>query len=302
MAAAGRQRRDDGARRAFYWSQGQPAGPGTVDSRRYDAVVLAAARARHGRRSRSSRGRRHGRAAEPGDAASPPRDARRLRALPAAALVGRYGPRRLAVGRAPGARRRGRSATGRSGTSRTSTATGRPSRSRSRSCALLRGARAGAARGRPGRARDPGRPAEQELGGAAADLRAPAAASTLRRRRAAPVHGASRSTWSSSCGARAASCAATATAAKPLWVTELSWPAASGKARRRDGFETTEKGQAQRLRTGLDCCSRAARRKLRIGRVYWYTWLSARGRPTSAFGWSGLRRAPRRRRWSARRR
>ena len=32
------------------------------------------------------------------------------------------------------------------------------------------------------------------------------------------------------------------------------------------------------------------RRKLRIGRVYWYTWLSVEGITDSAFDYSGLRR------------
>ena len=70
-------------------------------------------------------------------------------------------------------------------------------------------------------------------------------------------------------------------------MTELSWPAALGKLEP-DGFETTEKGQAKRLRTGLVLLA-AARRKLRIGRVYWYTWLSLEGTDNS-FGYSGLRR------------
>jgi hypothetical protein len=74
----------------------------------------------------------------------------------------------------------------------------------------------------------------------------------------------------------------------PVWVTELSWPASSGKTTGGGGFETDEKGQAQRLRRGLLLLA-AARRKLRIERVYWYTWLSAEG-GASAFGWSGLRR------------
>jgi hypothetical protein len=74
---------------------------------------------------------------------------------------------------------------------------------------------------------------------------------------------------------------------KPLWVTELSWPAALGKLEPR-GFETTEKGQAKRLRRGLKLLA-AERRRLRIGRVYWYTWLSLEGTDNS-FGYSGLRR------------
>ena len=61
--------------------------------------------------------------------------------------------------------------------------------------------------------------------------------------------------------------------ALPVWVTELSWPAALGKTDNIAGFETTDRGQASRLRSGLERLA-AARRRLRIERVYWYTWLS----------------------------
>jgi hypothetical protein len=74
----------------------------------------------------------------------------------------------------------------------------------------------------------------------------------------------------------------------PVWVTELSWPAAKGKVQGTPGFETTETGQASRLREALRRLS-AERRRLRIGAVYWYTWVSAEG-TGSAFSWSGLRR------------
>ncbi len=78
-------------------------------------------------------------------------------------------------------------------------------------------------------------------------------------------------------------------ARKPVWVTELSWPAAEGKVRGTPGFETTERGQAQRLEEGVRLLA-AARARLRIAQVYWYTWLSAdRGSPNS-FDYSGLRR------------
>jgi hypothetical protein len=74
----------------------------------------------------------------------------------------------------------------------------------------------------------------------------------------------------------------------PVWVTELSWPAALGKVPGTAGFETTEAGQAARLKEGVQRLA-AARRALRIERVYWYTWLS-RENGGSAFDWSGLRR------------
>jgi hypothetical protein len=75
---------------------------------------------------------------------------------------------------------------------------------------------------------------------------------------------------------------------KPVWITELSWPAAKGKTKNTTGFETTDRGQAQRLSEGLKLLARA-RKRLRIQRVFWYTWLSREGSPNS-FDYSGLRR------------
>ena len=49
--------------------------------------------------------------------------------------------------------------------------------------------------------------------------------------------------------------------------------------------------EARRAASAKGCaCSPSARRTLRIGRVYWYTWLSAEGFTDSAFDYSGLRR------------
>jgi hypothetical protein len=77
-------------------------------------------------------------------------------------------------------------------------------------------------------------------------------------------------------------------ARKPIWITELSWPAAKGKTKNTTGFETTDKGQASRLKEGIRLLARA-RKRLRIERVFWYTWLSHEGSPNS-FDYSGLRR------------
>jgi hypothetical protein len=79
----------------------------------------------------------------------------------------------------------------------------------------------------------------------------------------------------------------------PIWITELSWPAAKarsarGKVGRRFGFEVTPAGQAVRLAKALALLS-AARKRLRIGHVSWYTWLSSQEGPSS-FDWAGLRR------------
>jgi hypothetical protein len=75
---------------------------------------------------------------------------------------------------------------------------------------------------------------------------------------------------------------------KPIWITELSWPAAKGKTKNTTGFETTDRGQATRLREGLKLLAKA-RKRLRIAKVYWYTWLSREPSPNS-FDYSGLRR------------
>jgi hypothetical protein len=75
----------------------------------------------------------------------------------------------------------------------------------------------------------------------------------------------------------------------PVWITELSWPAAVGRTNTTAGFETTEHGQAARLAAGLALLARE-RRRLRIGRAYWYTWLSAERSTSSSFDYSGLRR------------
>jgi len=74
----------------------------------------------------------------------------------------------------------------------------------------------------------------------------------------------------------------------PVWITELSWPAGKGRVAGPRGFEVTEARQAARLDTALRQLA-AARKRLRIARVFWYTWLSVEG-PASVFDWSGLRR------------
>ena len=77
-------------------------------------------------------------------------------------------------------------------------------------------------------------------------------------------------------------------ARRPIWITELSWPAAKGITKNTRGFETTDRGQASRLAEALRRLA-SARRRLRIERVYWYTWLSNPTGPNS-FDYSGLRR------------
>ena len=47
---------------------------------------------------------------------------------------------------------------------------------------------------------------------------------------------------------------------KPIWITELSWPAAKGKTKNTTGFETTDRGQARRLGEGLRLLAKARKR------------------------------------------
>jgi hypothetical protein len=74
----------------------------------------------------------------------------------------------------------------------------------------------------------------------------------------------------------------------PIWLTEVSWAASRGQAKGPPGLVTDERGQATRLRAALRELA-AARRRFRIEKVIWYTWLSREG-SANPFDWSGLRR------------
>ena len=73
----------------------------------------------------------------------------------------------------------------------------------------------------------------------------------------------------------------------PLFVTELSYPSSLGKAER-FGYETTEAGQAKRLARAFARLAEE-RRRLRIERVHWYTWMSP-DTGNYPFDYAGLRR------------
>jgi len=76
---------------------------------------------------------------------------------------------------------------------------------------------------------------------------------------------------------------------KKVLVTEFGWPSAKGKA---EGFgiETTERGQAVRVRRSLNLLARE-RKRLRLAGIHYYTWLGGReDSPESIFLYSGLRR------------
>jgi hypothetical protein len=74
---------------------------------------------------------------------------------------------------------------------------------------------------------------------------------------------------------------------KPLFVTELSWTAAKGKTHQTYGNEQTELGQAQRLSAAYTMLAKQ-RKRLRVERVYWYTWLSYDRDRFYPFDWAGL--------------
>jgi hypothetical protein len=78
--------------------------------------------------------------------------------------------------------------------------------------------------------------------------------------------------------------------AVPLWLTEVAWSSGQGKVRPRKafGFETSEKGQADRLAQVLPLLT-ANRSRLGIQRIYVETWASAGRNRDSTWDWAGLR-------------
>jgi len=78
-------------------------------------------------------------------------------------------------------------------------------------------------------------------------------------------------------------------AKRPIWLTELTWSSAKGrKTPITKDWETTEAGQAQRLREAFGLFVKA-RKSLRLGRIYWYTWITVDRDSPNSFDYSGLR-------------
>jgi hypothetical protein len=75
----------------------------------------------------------------------------------------------------------------------------------------------------------------------------------------------------------------------PVFLTEVSWPSSLDKIGRRYGYETTEKGMAAKIRRAYPMIARA-RKRLRIRRAYWYTWLTRETDPSYPFDYAGLRK------------
>src|SRR5918992_2362307 len=238
---------------AFYWTQGERLGPGPVEFAAYDTAVLAAAREGMGVLPVVFSTPRWARA-DPDDAASPPRDPADYASF-LSALVGRYGPQGTLWAEHPELAPRPIRAWQmwnepnlRGYWSQQPFAKGY--------VALMKAARAAL------RAADPGsrailaglpngwgalRRIYRAGGRSGFDVAAihpytarPKSVPRFLRqaRRVMRRHGDRR---------------------KPLWVTEVSWPAAKGKVRDPIGIATTERGQARRLALGVRALARARR-------------------------------------------
>jgi hypothetical protein len=80
---------------------------------------------------------------------------------------------------------------------------------------------------------------------------------------------------------------------KPIWLTEMTWSSAHGRIHHATNFEVTERQQGPRLAQAYALYAAAARR-LRLQRIYWYTWASVDRASENTFDYSGLRRPARR--------
>ena len=76
---------------------------------------------------------------------------------------------------------------------------------------------------------------------------------------------------------------------KPVWITELAWPASKGRVAAPQGLAalpTTDKGMATRLTRAYKLLARTRV----VQRAYWYTWASAYQKADGIFGYTGLER------------
>jgi hypothetical protein len=77
---------------------------------------------------------------------------------------------------------------------------------------------------------------------------------------------------------------------KPMLISEVTWSSGKGQTQNNSPktWETTEAGQAKKLREGYRLFIRE-RKRLRLKRIYWYTWASREYGPNS-FDYAGLRK------------
>jgi hypothetical protein len=76
---------------------------------------------------------------------------------------------------------------------------------------------------------------------------------------------------------------------KPVWITELTWPASKGRVKPPSGLAalpTTDKGMATRLTRAYKLLAKTRV----VQRVYWYTWASAYREANGIFDFTGLER------------
>ena len=76
-------------------------------------------------------------------------------------------------------------------------------------------------------------------------------------------------------------------AAKPIFITETSWPSAKGKTTLHYGFEVTQAGQAAKVKGVLATLGREYK-QLNVQRAYWYTWISLDSATDAPFDYAGL--------------
>jgi hypothetical protein len=75
--------------------------------------------------------------------------------------------------------------------------------------------------------------------------------------------------------------------AKPIYITETSWPSAKGKTTLRYGFEVTQSGQAAKARAILKLLASDYKR-LGVQGAYWYSWISLDSATDAPFDYAGL--------------
>jgi hypothetical protein len=76
---------------------------------------------------------------------------------------------------------------------------------------------------------------------------------------------------------------------RPVWITELAWPASKGRATPPSGLKTivtTAHGMSQRLVRGYTLLAQTHA----VQRAYWYTWASGYRRSDGIFDFTGLER------------
>jgi hypothetical protein len=76
---------------------------------------------------------------------------------------------------------------------------------------------------------------------------------------------------------------------KPVWITELTWPASKGRVKTPAGLAalpTTDKGMAGRLTRAYKLLAKTRV----VQRAYWYTWASAYRKANGIFDFTGLER------------